>query len=304
MGAWKSVLELNSNREITLGSEKNLCDAIGRGADLRIYTEFRHNEHIDPTSDNNDLISEVSEFPETCLLDKKWSAGFMTLRQPVSLPDGFGSRPSMSLFLYNQDGRQAIARPFLDGLQSSGLPGSSPVEAYEDMPKYHEFSSWDKDTNAPSSNFIYDFGKFRFFVRDDWRAVYSHDKNGQPLEGSLAELIEAFHDGCEIKAGITGLFTDLAEKDSDIPNSLIPNHEVFIQTGWGYYYHDAKLFIAETHPLVKVKPAIPLLYESGGWNFGWVVLRTDGACVERISNPYTMQFTDTKKKYGIRWFVK
>ncbi|RKX97226.1 MAG: hypothetical protein DRZ90_06885, partial [Spirochaetes bacterium] len=62
MKSWKNVLELSSNRNIVSGSEKALCDAIGRGADLRIYTEFRHNEHIDTSSDNNDLISEVSEF--------------------------------------------------------------------------------------------------------------------------------------------------------------------------------------------------------------------------------------------------
>jgi len=303
MGAWKSVLELNSHRERTSGSEKALCEAVGRGADLRIYTEFLHNEHIDPSSDNNDKISEVSEFRETCLIDKNWAAGFMTLRQPVSLPDSFGPRSSMSFFLYNQDGRQAIARPFLDGIQAEGRPGPSPVEAHEQMKKYHELSSWDKDTNAPSSNFIYDFGKYRFYVNDKWEEVYSHDESGRPLQGSLERLIEAFHEGCEIKAGITGLFNDLAGDGSLPGESGSPGHEVFIQTGWGYYYNGEKLFIAETHPLVKVKPAIPLAYESEAWNFGWVVLRTDGACMDRISNPYSLQFTDTRRRYGIRWFV-
>jgi len=304
MDSWKSVLELNNHRKISSGSEKSLCEAIGRGADLRIYTEFRHNEHIDISSDNNERISEVSEFRETCLLEKNWSAGFITLRQPVSLPDGFGPRPSMSFFLYNQDGRQAIARPFLDGLSAAGVPGVSAVEAHEEMPKYHELSSRDRDTNAPSSNFIYDFGKFRFFVSDSWREVFSHDENGQPLQGSLNNLVEAFHDGCEIKAGIGNLFEDLAGKEENPREAGSPEHEVFIQTGWGYYYHGGKLFIAETHPLVKVKPAIPLSYESEAWNFGWVVLRTDGSCMERICNPYTLKFTDTERRYGIRWFVK
>ena len=299
MSSWESVLELNSKREVISGSENALCKAIGRGADLRIYTEFRHNEHIDPESADDDMISEVSEFRETCLIEKNWAAGFMTLRQPVSLPDGFGPRPSMSFFLYNQNGQQAISRPFLDSRPGEGTPGSSQVESHTEMPKYHEQSSWDKDTNAPSSNFIYDFGKFKYFVNDKWREVYSHDKNGQPLLGSLEELIDAFHQGCEIKAGITGLFEDLAEK-----NSTTLNHEVFIQTGWGYYYHTKKMFIAETHPLVKVKPAIPLSYESERWNFGWVILRSDGSCVERICNPYTLRFSDTERRYGVRWFVK
>ncbi len=87
---WKSVLEPGCNREITSGNEKTLCDAVGRAAGLRIHTEFRHNEHIDPSSGDTDIIREVSEFRETCLLEKRWTAGFMTLRQPVSLPDRFG----------------------------------------------------------------------------------------------------------------------------------------------------------------------------------------------------------------------
>ncbi len=299
MKSWKNVLELSSNRNIVSGSEKALCDAIGRGADLRIYTEFRHNEHIDTSSDNNDLISEVSEFHETCLLEKRWAAGFMTLRQPVSLPDRFAPRPSMSFFLYNQNGQQAIARPYLDGVPTYGIPGRSVPESHPRMPKYHEQTAWDSNTNAPSSNFIYDFGKFRYHVCDNWQEVYSHDKAGQPISGSLGALTDAFHEGCEIKAGIAGLFYNLGDQ-----NSQKIEHEVFIQTGWGYYYNEEKVMIAETHPLVKVKPAIPLQYKSGAWNFGWLVLRTDGACVERISNPYTLKFTDTNRRYELRWFVR
>jgi hypothetical protein len=48
----------------------------------------------------------VAEFRVTYLLDDSWSAGIMTLRQPVELPEGFGPRPSLSCFLYNQDGSQ------------------------------------------------------------------------------------------------------------------------------------------------------------------------------------------------------
>jgi len=299
VGNWENVLELNSERKIVSGSETALCDAIGRGADLRIYTEFRHNEHIDTSSDNNDLISEVSEFRETCLLEKSWAAGFMTLRQPVSLPDGFAPRPSMSFFLYNQNGQQAIARPFLDGVPTDGVPGPSVPEMHSQMPKYHEQTAWDSDTNAPSSNFIYDFGKFRYHVCDNWKEVYSHDKTGQPISGSLGDLTDAFHEGCAVKVGISGLFNNLVKQ-----NISEMEHEVFIQTGWGYYYNEEKVMIAETHPLVKVKPAIPLLYESGNWNFGWLVLRTDGACVERISNPYTLKFADANRRYGLRWFVR
>ena len=299
MSQWKNILELNSKREIISGSEKAFCDAINRGSDLRIYTEFRHNEHIDTSSDDDDLIWEVSEFHETVLLENRWAAGIITQRQPVSLPDSFGPRSSMSFFLYNQNGQQAIARPYLDCLSPKDVEESLNVDSHSQMPKYHKQTVWDEDTNAPSVNFIYDFGKFRYLVRDDWQEVYAHDKNGRPLSGSLKKLTEAFYAGSEIKAGINGLFEDLSGV-----GTIASEHEVFIQTGWGYYYNSKKLFISATHPLVKIKPAIPLLYESDGWNFGWLILRTDGACVERICNPYTLQFTDTNRRYGIRWFVR
>ena len=34
---------------------------LGRGADLRIGTAFRHNEHIDTTSQNPELVRELQE---------------------------------------------------------------------------------------------------------------------------------------------------------------------------------------------------------------------------------------------------
>jgi hypothetical protein len=111
MTAWTCALTLDASRQTIAGSEIALTDAIRRGADLRVYTEFRHNQHIDTTSANDELVREVAEFAVTYLVDDRWTAGLMSQRQPVSLPDGFGPRPSMSFFLYNQDGHQAIGRP-------------------------------------------------------------------------------------------------------------------------------------------------------------------------------------------------
>ena len=55
-------LTLNGDRSIRDGSFAALNAAIRRGADLRIATEFRHNEHIDPTSNSAELVREVAEF--------------------------------------------------------------------------------------------------------------------------------------------------------------------------------------------------------------------------------------------------
>ena len=296
---WKNVLELNSKREVTAGNFTALQEAVRAGADLRVYTEFRHNEHIEPASDNPEIIQEVSEFRATYLLDNRWTAGIMTLRQPVDLPGGFGPRPSMSFFLYNQDGRQAIARPFLDGVKTAGVIGPSPLGDFTNMPKYHQFDNWDAGTNAPSHNFIYDFEVYRFQVRNNWQEVFSHDEQGRVISGSLKELISAFTRGCEVKVGISGLCRGLAEN----PGKAIP-HELFIQTGYGYYYTETRLFIAETHPLVRVKPAVPLAYESKGWDFGWAIPRTDGFVALLFYCPYTLTPVRTSGRYPIRWFIR
>jgi hypothetical protein len=299
MPDWTSALKLDTNRKVIGGSSKALADAVRDGADLRIYTEFRHNEHIDVTSDNNELIREVSEFRETLLIDDRWSAGFMTLRQPVELPDGFGDRPSLSLFMYNEDGTQAIARPHLDGPPAGGTPGPTPLGEHGDMPKYHQLDSWDGSTNAPSSNFIYDFEEFDYWVRNDWRQVLSHSADGEVVSGSIEELEDAFKTGSEVKVGVSGL-CDGVVTEGDTPI----NHELFIQVGYGYYYTGEKLFIGATHPFVRIKPAIPVRYTSRGWDYGWAMCRTDGKVALSMVDPYTLSFSRSEGHHAIRWFVR
>ena len=296
---WNCVLELNTERHKVAGSEKALVNAIRRGCDLRIYTEFIHNEHIDVTSDSTERIREVAEFGVTYLLEDSWAAGIMSLRQPVSLPDGFGPRASMSFFLYNQNGQQAIARPHLDGQGAMQAPTALYVDDHTDMPKYRPQDGWDEETNAPSQNFIYDFDLYRFYVRDEWREVLSHDAKGAVQSGSVGDLAEAFSQGCEVKVGVRGLCADLA----DDPTTAI-DHEMFVQTGSCYYYTAQQLFIAGTHPTIRVKPTVPLIYASRGWDFGWLMVRTDGSVIYRRCDPYTLAFEDIEANYPMRWFAR
>jgi len=293
MSDWSCVLALNSKREVVAGSPQALCDAIRRGADLRIATDFIHNEHIEPGAAQADAILEVSEFRVTYLLDDRWTAGIMSLRQPILPPAEFGPRPSMSFFLYNQDGHQAIARPFLDGPPSAGVPGPSPVDAHGDMPKYHQFDAWDGETNAPSRNFIYDFESYRFFARDRWREVLAHDAEGNVLAGSFQALSDAFSAGREVKVAVRNLCADL----DDLP------HEVFVQICSGFLYPERGYFCAETQPVVRVAPDIPLRYRSRGWDFGWLIARTDGYLATLLCDPYTLRFTRAEGRAAMRWFA-
>lgn len=296
---WRAALVLDSKRQRVSGSEEALSAAIRRGADLRIYTEFRHNEHIDTKSTNRELIKEVADFRVTYLLDERWVAGIINLRQPIELPNGFGPRPSMSFFLYNQNADQAIARPYLDGVPPTGKLGPAPLDDHSDMPKYHQFDAWDTGTNAPSSNFVYDFETYKFWVCDDWEEVYAHDANGTKLSGSIDALADAFAMGREVKVGIRGLCSDM----TDDPAQALP-HEVFVQCGSCYYYVEQKQFMSASQPVVRVKPAIPLRYKSKDWDFGWLMPRSDGHIARWLLDPYTLQFHRGQSRHAIRWFVR
>jgi len=290
---WTTALELDNKRKIIGGSPIALAQAIGRAADLRIYTEFRHNEHIDLKSTNGEIVKEVSEFAVTYLLKHSWSAGIMTLRQPVTLPLGFGP-PSMSFFLYNQDGEQAIARPYLDGKSRTADLG----DASRGMAKHHERSGFDVSTNAPSHNFVYDFESYRFCVSDSWREVLATDRNGAVISGSLSDLTAAFIRGCEMKVAVRDLCSDISATSPPM------EHEIFVRLGPGYYYTEQHLYIAESHPLVRVRPTIPMQYGSRTWDFGWLLVRTDGQMLYRKCDPYTLDFQDTLYRRPVRWFVR
>lgn len=78
---WVCQLELNQHRQVQAGSPQSLVQTIASGADLRIYMEFFHEEHIAPfgspaTRDPSlhGLIREVIDFRQTYLIDQRYVA--------------------------------------------------------------------------------------------------------------------------------------------------------------------------------------------------------------------------------------
>ena len=114
--------------------------------------------------------------------------------------------------------------------------------------------------------------------------------------GSLAALGQAFADGCAVKVGVAGLCSPTC------PRTELA-HELFVQTGSGYHYTEGGLFIAGSHPVIRVAPAVPMVYRSGNWDSGWLVVRTDGVVVYRRCDPYTLAFEDRRYRCPVRWFV-
>lgn len=303
--SWHCALELRPDRSVAAGSFADLCGAIGRGADLRIYTEFLFEEHIVAGGDgdprHNGLIREVIDFRETYLLDERHAAGITTLRQPLHPPFGFnGRQPKMSFFLYNMDGHQACANLLLDADTPAGPPGAhSELPRPADMPKMSRQEVFDEGSSGPSRNFIYDMEVYRYFVRDDWQEVLAHDADGHVTGGSFDNLEAAQLAAREIKVGIGGLCDDLG---TGAGGGL--GHEVFSLVGSGFLHTGMRVYDTLTHPLVRVRPAIPLHYGSCNWDVAWVYLRTDGHACLRLLDPHIRKFTDREARFACRWFAR
>lgn len=301
-GAWRLALQLDQERRPVAGSRTDLIAAIGRGADLRIATEFLHEEHIAPFASEAARdpalagpIEEVSDFRVTYRIGD-YVAGCMTLRQPVEPTTGFnGAQPKMSYFLYDLDGRQAGATLLLDG-SPVAPPGNQRIEPTPpEMPKLSETEWFDVGSAAPSRNFIYAMENYRYFVRDDWSEVFSHGPDGAVRGGSLADLCEAQHAGRELKVGIAGLGDALGTG---------PAHEVFSLGGSSFHHRRGRFLELLTHPLVRVRPAVPLRFGSRNWDVAWVYMRTDGRAVMRRLDPCTRRFADETAAFACRWFVR
>ncbi len=300
----KNVLELDMKRNIVSGSPEELRNAIARAADLRIYTEFKHNEHIDTSSYNTEMIREVSDFPATYLVEGRWACGIMTLRQPVTLPDRFGERASMSFFMYNEDGTQACARPYLDGAGYIETGDTPPEEMFggggeqKPMIHMHEIEELDDSPNSNIRSFVYDFYSYRFLADDGWTEVLSHDKDGKVISGSASLLDEASNAGCEIKIAIEGICDNMQGNEKKL------THELFIGTGPHYYYDKTGFMVVETRPFVRIVPNIPMEYKPGNWDFGWAIAKSDGHLAGLFYDPYTLKVKKTYSRHAMRWFIK
>ena len=112
MSRWHEVLRLSEQRSVVAGGPQQLCAAIDAGADLRIATEFRHNEHIDPGSTSAQLIREVAELRVTYLIEECWPAGEPAGRlwppiRPVAVPVQPGRQPRVGPHLSGRIGPRA-----------------------------------------------------------------------------------------------------------------------------------------------------------------------------------------------------
>jgi hypothetical protein len=284
---WRCALELRSDRSVAAGSKAELVAALGRAADLRVYTEFLFEEHIQPggngDSTQDGLIREVIDFRETIVVGGHHAAGITTLRQALHPPFGFNGEPKMSFFLYTVDGDQACANViFGEAADPSAAFGTRRVDPTpSDMPKMGPDEVFDAGTVAPSRNFVYDFERYRYFVRDDWQALESFDAIEQ------AQLA-----GRELKVGVAGLLGPGAA------------HEVFIGIGSGFLHTGPRWYSCLTQPLVRVAPAIPIRYASGNWDVLWAFLRTDGFAVVRAFDPQTRTWMDREEHFAMRWFAR
>ncbi len=294
MSTLSCVLKLDPKRNIVSGSPEALNEKVRGGADIRISTGFIHNEHIDPSSDDSQLIVETSTFAETVLIDGKWSAYFMTLRQPVGLPTGFGPSNALSLFLYNQDGQQAVGRLVMDPTES--VEASNDVTDDAPFKKTHTISAFDAGTPGYSKNFIYDFEDFRYLANDCYEEIFANDENGRCVSGSVKALEDAYGEGRAIKIAVRGI-SDVLWGDTG------HSDEIYIHCASSYYYTKDKLMITNSLPFISVPADIPLTYKSRSYRYCWMIARCDGRVEIRTFNPFDSEWKTTVAHLPVRWFA-
>jgi len=299
--AWQCLLELTPDRTPVSGDRHKLRDAIAHGADLRVFTEWLFEEHIAPDlsrpmrDEEAGLIQEVIDFRQTIVVDSDNAVGITNLRQAILPLIGFNPNgsPRMSFFMYDLDGRQACANVLLDDTPLSAEPGATRIiPARAEMPKMSEVEQHDAGTSGPSVNFIYDFERYRYFVRSDWQQLLHHDASGQIIDGSFDELHAAHRSGCELKVAIRNLAGGELE------------HEVISLVGTSWVHTARGELEGLTHPLVRLIPGRPIKYASGNWDVAWVFMSTNGDAKLRVLDPYTRQFRDETGKFACRWFVR
>ncbi len=293
MKEWVRKLEMNESREVTNGSFEVLAASVSHGADVRCYTTFDYSEHMGSPDSNVGLVEEMMNFGVMYLLQGNRIAGIETTRYPADCSLGFQPQPSLSFFLYNDNGQFGIARPYLDGRRSKAELAEQPV------PKYSSLGTFDDGTSCPSENATYEFGEYKWWAKDDWQEVLSVDPKGSVLNGSLEELWKAFRSGKEIKVGVKQLCDFLVPQGEQTIE-----HEVFVCLGPIYAHRDQGFLGGESQPLVRVSPNIPLEYRSGNWNYGWILPRTDGVVHQLVIDPYTNKFSRIESRCSTRWFIR
>lgn len=244
MSEWSCALELDERRRVVSGSAAELAAAVRGAADVRCYTTFDYGEHMSVPDSGVGLVQEMMNFGVTHWLEGEHAAGIQTTRYPANCSPGFQSFPSVSFFLYNDNGECGIARPCLAQQGSALLAGDVPE-------KYTTLDRWDSDTPSPSENYIYEFGVCRWWTREAWEAVLAHDADGVPTSGSLEALQDAFRAGRDIKVGVGDLCADLA-----CGGGQPIAHEVFVGMGPLYNHQDQGFLGGESLPLVRVAPAV------------------------------------------------
>jgi len=300
--AWRQILVLNNKRKLMEGSVESLAAAAKCGAEIKSYTTFDYAEHMAAPDIHEGLVQEMMSFAVAYWLEGGHVAVIQTTRYPAAASLGFGDAKSLSFFLNNDNGRNSIARPFLDGTKGQVKDTSqTPSENVPDPHhgKYKTFDSYDSETSSPCENFTYDFGEYRWWVDESWQEMLSVDAQGNVISGSLDALQEAFRAGRSLKVGVKNLCSDLV-----LEGKQAIEHEVFVELHSIYNHHDAGYLGGESQPVVRVAPDVPLRYEHGNWNFGWILPRTDGIVHQLIIDPHTRSFTKKECRFASRWFAQ
>ena len=278
MSNWTRTCTVGGNFRPVEGSVAAVAEAVGRGADLRRFSTY------DPESTG--LVEETMSLQTTWTFGQDHAGGLSTLRHPVDCALDFWTRPTMAYWIFNVAAPSSSAMVPLDGQPADQATGphirvdNTPFERGQDKEWLSKHYHW--------------------WVRDDWEEICSHDEDGNPSLGSWEVVRSAANDGCELKVGISNLWSHLAAAGEDER----VQHEVFISCGTQFAHVDGGFFGALTTPTFMVRPGTPLMFRDDVIEPGWLLVRTDGRVCRQTLNVLTFEWEQTWSRYAVRWFAR
>ena len=277
MAKWTELCRVNGDFTATSDQVAAVAEAVRHGADLRRFSIY------DPKATG--MVEETMTLQTTWVFDDDHVGGLATLRQPVDCALGFGSTPCMAYWIFNVAAPSGMAMVPLDG-----CPVNNPTGKWVQV-ENHPFIQG-TDTQWLSK-------EYRWWARDDWQEIYTHDEQGRPSQGTWSDVRKAANAGCVLKVGIRNPWTYL---NSEVQPPL--DHEVFMECGVQFSHLEADFLGALTIPTLLVKPCKPLKFSKESFAPAWILARTDGRVCRQTLDPSTMQWQRTWTRHAIRWFAR
>ena len=181
---WVELCRVGRDFRPMQGDVAAVAEAVRQGADLRRFSTY--------SPKKIGMIEETMTLQTTWVFDNEHVGGLATLRQPVDCALDFHSDPCMAYWIFNVTAPSAMAFVPLNGQAADGATGN-----------------WARVENHPfteETDVEWLSREYRWWVRNDWKEICSHDEQGHAVHGTWRDIQRAANNGCVLKVGIRNLW--------------------------------------------------------------------------------------------------